>query len=360
MAAQIAQFEVEDAMTACGVDNQVLFNGATQAQCITTEIFDNDHYSVMDKMINELQDDLKSYSSLTTANDQIRLTPGITRNIKAYIQWGRDVICVGGNPNLGGFDINNSRELIRKYKTHQTFVNKSKSITDTSKPTSFTHKTKWDEWCPVFINFLRTIPGCNRQPLSYVCQKNEHQILDPNVDFLDDYVNRAPLRGEAFVIDAAEVHIYIQSFIAGNETAEAKILGHANENNGRLDFLALKEHYEGVGANSKELLFANKILETLFYSGEKRPHMWWEEFEKQLTKAFTIYKKCKGREVYSDLHKLRILTCKVNADFLQATKTTINLELTKEPVTITYEQALTNFRNEVNLNFPPHLGQDNR
>jgi hypothetical protein len=88
--------------------------------------------------------------------------------------------------------------------------------------------------------------------------------------------------------------------------------------------------------------------------------MWWEEHEKQLTKAFTIYKKCEGREVYSDLHKLRILTCKVNAEFLQAMKTTINLELTKEPVTITYKQALTNFRNEVNLKFPPHLGQDNR
>jgi hypothetical protein len=221
-------------------------------------------------------------------------------------------------------------------------------------------KTKWNEWCPVFMNFLRTIPGQNGQPLSYVCRDNEDPIIDPTADFIDDYVNRAPLHGDAFAIDAAEVHIYIQSFIAGNETAEAKILVHANLNNGRLDFFSLKEHYEGVGANSKELLLADKILETLFYSGEKKPHMWWEEFEKQLTKAFTIYEKYEGRDVYSDLHKLRILSRKVNADFLQAIKTSINLELTRMPVTITYDQALTNFRNEVNLKFPPQLGNDNR
>ena len=177
---------------------------------------------------------------------------------------------------------------------------------------------------------------------------------------MDDYVNRAPLSGEAFIIDAAEVHIYIQSFISGNETAEAKILPHASEIKGRLDFIALKEHYKGVGANSKELIFAGKTLETLFYTGEKPPHMWWEEFEKLLTKSFTIYERYEGRHVYSDLHKIRILIRKVDADFLKSIKITINLELTRNPVTITYDQALTTFRNEVNLKFPPQFGNNNR
>ena len=71
-----------------------------------------------------------------------------------------------------------------------------------------------------------------------------------------------------------------------NNTAEAKILPHAGSNDGRLDFVALKEHYEGVGIHSLDLVKADKVLDSLFYSGEKKPHMWWEEFEKQLTKAF--------------------------------------------------------------------------
>jgi hypothetical protein len=65
------EYEVTHAMIACGIDNNVLFNGATQAQRIATEIFDDDHQSVMDKTINELQEDLKAYSSLTVANGQI-------------------------------------------------------------------------------------------------------------------------------------------------------------------------------------------------------------------------------------------------------------------------------------------------
>ena len=40
------------------------------------------------------------------------------------------------------------------------------------------------------------------------------------------------------------------------------------ENNGRRDYQALKNHYEGVGANATMITQAEKDIETLFYSGE--------------------------------------------------------------------------------------------
>ena len=104
MAAHAPVFTVLDAITLCGVNSNVLFNGDTQAQRIATEIFDDDHQSVMDKTIRELQDDFKSYSALTVANGQIRLTPGITRNIKAYMQWAQDCYRTDINPDDGGFN----------------------------------------------------------------------------------------------------------------------------------------------------------------------------------------------------------------------------------------------------------------
>ena len=64
-----------------------------------------------------------------------------------------------------------------------------------------------------------------------------------------------------FIINAAEVHTYIVSFTAGNLTAEAKMKLHANNNNGRLSFKALLEHYKGVGMNSIDILRADSILE---------------------------------------------------------------------------------------------------
>jgi hypothetical protein len=83
---------------------------------------------------------------------------------------------------------------------------------------------KWADWAPTFLNYyLRTMPGQDGVPLKYVCRLNEAPDPNPNGDFLDDYVAMAALDGEAFTIDAADVHTFIVNFISGNETAEAKI-----------------------------------------------------------------------------------------------------------------------------------------
>ena len=88
---------------------------------------------------------------------------------------------------------------------------------------------------------------------------------------------RAPLLGEAYRIDANEVHTYLTNFMAGNETTESKMLPYVNESNGRKDFLALKEHYEGIAINAVNVIKAEESIRTLYYSGEKKSHMWWDE-----------------------------------------------------------------------------------
>ena len=60
-------FTVHEAMTACGVDDVALFNGFTQAQRLAFEIFDNEFISYMDKTLEEVDEDLKTYLSLTAA-----------------------------------------------------------------------------------------------------------------------------------------------------------------------------------------------------------------------------------------------------------------------------------------------------
>ena len=56
---------------------------------------------------------------------------------------------------------------------------------------------------------------------------------------------------------------------------------------------------------------------------------------------------------------LCILNRKILADFLQATKASINLELDKTNLTISYENALAAFRNQVNQKLPPELSSIN-
>ena len=76
--------------------------------------------------------------------------------------------------------------------------------------------------------------------------------------------------------------------------------------------------------------------------------MWWNELEKQLTDAFNTYYWHERRSVHSDNQKLRMLNRKINADFLQAAKSSINHELDKTPFNLSYDDAPAAFRNQVN------------
>ena len=71
--------------------------------------------------------------------------------------------------------------------------------------------------------------------------------------------------------------------------AESKMIQNAQKNYGKLYFIAPKNHYEGGGVHAIDIVKANKIIQDLFYSGEKNPHMWWDEFERQSTDAFNTH-----------------------------------------------------------------------
>ena len=87
--------------------------------------------------------------------------------------------------------------------------------------------------------------------------------------------------------------------------------------------------------------------------------MWWDEFEKQKTNSFNTYDRLEKRSVHSNDIILLILNRKILADFLQETKACINLGLANTPVTITYDNALAAFRNQVNQKFLPELSSSN-
>lgn len=125
-----AEYTVYNAIILCGVIDPTYFNGSTKAERIAIEIFDDEFQSCIDKTVKELDEDLKSYSSITVANGQIRLTPGIKRNIRGFIQWCRDKIRVEENPAIVAFPINEIPNHIRKYKTHEAFIKMSSTMVD--------------------------------------------------------------------------------------------------------------------------------------------------------------------------------------------------------------------------------------
>ena len=138
--ANAAPYTITDAMVLCGIPDGNPFNGSTQAQRIAVDVFDDDFQSTMDKTFQELEDDFKSYSSLTVNQGQIRMNPGTKKRVKAFIQWDRDMIRCDIDPASMAFPVWDTAGLIRKYKSHEAFVAKSKTITATAKPDAFTEK----------------------------------------------------------------------------------------------------------------------------------------------------------------------------------------------------------------------------
>ena len=142
------------------------------------------------------------------------------------MHWTSDKIRLGEDPSLIPYPVANVALHLADYKALKNYKSQEKSIAETAKPGQFTDKTKWEDWNPVFINFLRSIPGRHHVPLKYIICNNDAPIVVPGASLIDDYINRAPLNGDAFDTNANEVHTYIVSFITGNTNHRTNTDGH--------------------------------------------------------------------------------------------------------------------------------------
>ena len=95
--------------------------------------------------------------------------------------------------------MNLTQDLIWRSKTHQVFVERAKTLSDTAKPDNFSEKTKWLDWKPTFTNYLKQIPGRSGVPLNYVIRPVGYAATPG--DFLDKYIENSPQTGEAFKTD---------------------------------------------------------------------------------------------------------------------------------------------------------------
>ena len=215
MAAQ--QFTVLDAMVICEIDNNAQYNGNTQAERIASDVFDDDFQTCIDKTGTELDSDFKDYSVLTANQGQIRLRPSQKKNVKAFLHWVKHKYRINEDPSNEEFNIALVPDIIRRAKSHKAYVDKSKTISDTATPDQFTNKLKWTDWLPTFRNFLRAIPGRNDVPLSYVIRDTPTIIQEHYDNYIDEYIDKAPLEGPSFTIDAAEVHTYLVKFISASK-----------------------------------------------------------------------------------------------------------------------------------------------
>ena len=345
-------YNVTQAMRACGVDTN------PNATILASELFGDDFAECKDKKTTELVDGFKVLAKLRANQGGVKVGLRVQTKIKAFCQWAKDQLRTGMDPSSTPFPVDRSRELMARAETHDQFVKNHSSARSATSPKDFDKGIKWEDWSPTFMNYLNSIPGRDGIPLSYIIRDNDAQDHTPNTNFLDDYVMGAPLIGVSYEMDARKVHAFIQARIMGNDEAEAAIKPHETSNDGRKDWKALKEQYEGSGVYAFDITKAEEDLHSMIYTGEKRPTMYWTLFETRLNRAFHMLAKVEG-VAYSDAMKLRKLLKNVQCDWLQGQKNTVKGELSKYPVVYTYQQALSLFRTEVNQRYPSGSQQEN-
>ena len=81
--------------------------------------------------------------------------------------------------------------------------------------------------------------------------------------------------------------------------------------------------------------------------------MWWTKFEQELQRAHAILDADAGQQVYNDAMKIRQLQDKIQCDWLVNHKATVDAEIAKIPMTMTFATAMSIYRNAVNAKYPP-------
>ena len=108
-------------------------------------MFDDDFISCMDKSYEEIEADIKSYSTLTVVQGKIRLQPGTKCRIKAIVQWVRYQIRTDVEPGVGPLPILDVALLTRGYKSHANFLRKTATMTTIAVPAQFLPSIQWDD-----------------------------------------------------------------------------------------------------------------------------------------------------------------------------------------------------------------------
>ena len=119
---------IVDAMVACVVEHDTLFQDETQAQRLASDIFGNHFSACLDVTpFKELDEHFKTYGDLTAVQGRIQVRVGTRKNIKAFVQWTRDELRLGRDPTLTPFPVAQVANLIRHYKMHEKYVTDSKT-----------------------------------------------------------------------------------------------------------------------------------------------------------------------------------------------------------------------------------------
>ena len=145
---------VQYAMAVCGLDDDDLFQGQTDAQRVANRLFNDDFYMASNASDEELDAGFKYFRDLTVANGRLIIDPITRKKIKAFVQWTKDKVREGIDPTSQPFVLGDYEliKLTNRIEIHKAYMADVKTMSATTKPIEFTNEVKWMDWYPTLVS----------------------------------------------------------------------------------------------------------------------------------------------------------------------------------------------------------------
>jgi len=259
-----------------------------------------------EKDISELSD---QYAKRTQNEGRVHFGLQRTKRLKGLMHWAQDCYRCGETPDINDFNLDEANSALMRAKARKDMKDSKEKV---DKPSPLKGGNEFVKFISQLENYLESIIGVNGVPLKYIIRQEVQPGLQEQFDsYHQKVIATAPLQGVYFSEDARTVHRLIAELTHGLPSEEY-IKQLKRKANGRMDVLALKAHYLGVGNTTRRVAEADALVLSLHYRSEKS-----QPFEKFLDKfqlMCTIF--FENGEEKSDQEKRRMIfeMCKDASD----------------------------------------------
>ena len=279
----------------------------------------------------DIRDMAEEFSKRTAANGRMTFGLGRTKKLTALMHWIQDCFRCNDDPDHTVFNEDTLAEAQSRAQIRKSDLELVDTNTKAADPGKFKDERKWPDWSKAFVNLLSVIPGVSGIPLAYVVRDDEEPDDEAEyVNFNERMIARAPHEGQYYLADSRRVHNLLTGYLHG-ELTENWIRNIARYQDGRRDYLALRNHYAGEGNSTRRIADAKRIQATLHYKSERA--LPFSKFLDSLQKMFTIF--YEEKEPLTERAKVDELLTKVQNPALTAAIAQLRFQLNTEGVTFT-------------------------
>ena len=348
--------EIDTILEYCGFDDEA------ERESIAEDGFES-YSDIKSLEIKDIGSLAKGFAERSAANGRIIFGLKRTNLLKATVNWVQDFGRISREPSLGDIeDADDFRAAIEiaRQRAHirQHNADESDSLSKAADPGKLKKQKDWVVWSRALTNYLSTILGQDRVPLSYIVRENDEPDYEDedeeDYDFEQLTIKCAPLKGIVFKTDARKVHQMIHGLVQG-EIAEAWIKPLQKKQNGRLDLKALMAHYGGEGNKTVRIKEAEALRASLHYKNERA--MPFDKFLTNMQNMFTGFED--NGEVHMAAQKIRLLFQKVQSPAMTQVKNALQVQYDLDQGdTVTYDFIVNSMAADA-ANQPDHVPNRN-